>query len=307
MRFATAILISILTLMGFRPAPLEAQRSAADPSMEWLQARLPNRVLITNDNGIDDPKIVALARAFARYAETWVVAPATDQSGGGAHVTLVRRGSVEVEERDLGPGIRAFAVHGYPADAVVVALAGIMKDGLPDLVVSGINGGPNLGGGWMFSGTVGAARVAALAGLPAIAVSGLLDDELPGAPEAAAEWVVRLAASDMVRELEPLEYLTVSFPPNTPRGVRGVRVTGRAPLAAIPRIALAGDGAWHVAGTDSTHLPVPDDSDEAAWDQGFIAIVPMRAEEIDEAALRRWQRAVDGLPEWTYEGTDGGF
>lgn len=273
--------------------------AAADPGSSQSGPSLPVRVLITNDNGIDDPKLVALARRFAREAETWVVAPATDQSGSGAHVTVTRSGGVSVEPRDLGPGIRAFAVDGSPADAVIVALAGLMKDSLPDLVVSGINGGPNLGGEWMHSGTVGAARVAALAGFAAIAVSGLLEDHVPGAMEAAAEWVVRLSRSQIVRELRPLDYLTVSFPPGTPTMVKGVRITGRGPLPVVPRLAAAPAG-WRVTGVDSTALPIPGDSDMAAWAEGYIAVVPMRADEVDHATLTRWRRPFTGFPEWAY-------
>lgn len=263
---------------------------------------VPDRILITNDNGIDDPKLVALARAFAQHSETWVVAPASDRSGFGAHVTIAREGAVAVEPRDLGPGIRAFAVAGSPADAVIVALAGLMRDSLPDLVVSGINGGPNLGGGWMFSGTVGAARVAAIAGFPAIAVSGLLDDHVPGAKEAAAGWVVRFSTTQLVREMGPLEYLSVSFPPGTPEGVRGGRMTGRAPqLPEVPRLA-PDSGEWRVVGSDSTALPVPYDSDIAAWSGGYIAVVPMRADEVDHAKLEQWSARsfFNRLPGWIF-------
>lgn len=290
----TTVLILSLLLGGARVATAQSTHGAVPP-----------RVLITNDNGIDDPKLVTLAREFAEHAETWVVAPASDRSGYGAHVTIVREGGVAVERHDLGPGIRAFAVSGSPADAVIVALRGIMRDSLPDLVVSGINGGPNIGGGWMFSGTVGAARVAALAGFPAIAVSGLLADEMAGAKEAAAEWVVRLSTTQLVRRLRPLEFLAVSFPPRTPVDVRGARITGRGPLLTIPRLTRS-DGHWAVAGSDSTALPVPHTSDVAAWRKGFIAVVPMRADEVDHAKLERWRRPVPALPTWLFTRPEGG-
>lgn len=286
LRWAFAALVALLTT----PAPGMAQPAAPGP----------HRVLLTNDNGIEDSKLVALARAFSPHAETWVVAPASDRSGYGAHVTLSRE-PLAVEPRDLGPGIRAFSVSGSPADAVIVALLGLMRDRLPDLVVSGINGGPNLGGEWMFSGTVGAARVAALAGVPSLAVSGLLEDETPGAPEAAADWVVRLSTSQLVQELEPPEFLAVSFPPGTPFDVRGVRVTGRGPLPTVPRLENAG-GRWRMVGADSTALPVPFDSDLAAWRDGYIAVVPMRADEVDHRKLQRWSRPATELPEWRFEG-----
>ena len=268
--------------------PLGAQTAPDD---------FPRRVLITNDNGIDDPKIVALARAFAAHAETWVVAPSGDRSGSGSYLTVTRTGVLDVETRDLGPGIRAFAVDGYPADCVILALLGLMADAPPDLIVSGVNGGANLGSDWFGSGTVGAARIGAFAGVPAIAVSGL-DDDLPGAVEAAVDWVVRLAASDIVRALEPPDYLTVSLPRVVPAGIRGVRFADRAPPLEAPALEPEGPNRWRVTGALELDRPIPPDSDRAAWDAGYIVIVPMRADEVDFERLARWRRQRPPLPGW---------
>ena len=291
---ASRSLLSVtLALASVTPSP------AAPPVLgQTTASTFPSRVLITNDNGIDDPKLVALARAFSERAETWVVAPAEDRSGGGVHLTMVRAGSVRAERRDLGPGIRAYAVEGYPGDAVLVAVLGLMKDSLPDLIVSGINGGPNLGGEWLYSGTVGAARLGALGGFPAIAVSGLLRDEQEGASEAAAEWVVRFAASPMVQQLEPLEYLTVSFPPETPDGVRGVRITDRAPFTVAPRLREQADGHWQIIGLDTLQTAPEAGSDLLGWREGYISVVPMRIDEVDYARLAHWRSTETGLPEW---------
>ena len=177
MRKKIAILVSLAVLITIS--------DAAASERVW-----PKRVLITNDNGIEDPKLVALVRAFAKTTETWVVAPSVDRSGSGSHLTVTRLGKLEVHRRDLGEGIRAFAVDGYPADCVALAILGIMRESPPDLVVSGINGGPNLGAEWMFSGTIGAARVAAFAGIPSMAISGI-DDDVPGAIRAARECAQR--------------------------------------------------------------------------------------------------------------------
>lgn len=266
-----------------------------------VPAQFPHRVLITNDNGIDDPKIVALARAFSEHAETWVVAPVEDRSGSGAQLSMMRTGSLRVESRDLGPAIRAYAVDGYPADAVLVALAGLMADSLPDLVISGINGGANIGGEWLYSGTVGAARVAAYAGFPAIAVSGLVQDEVPGATESAVDWVLRFTSTEWVRDLTPPEYLTVSFPRSTPEGVRGVRVTDRAPLQVAPRITEAEEGVWRVVGIDSLAAVPESGSDVRAWEDGYISIVPMRIDEVDHEVVARWRPAARSFPEWRPE------
>lgn len=302
MRLRHLLLVPLaLLLTGADPGRLRADQIApGERAATAAPQDDPRRVLVTNDNGIDDPKIVALARAFVELApestEVWVVAPDRDRSGSGSYLALTRTGTLRVEPRDLGPGIRAFAVDGYPADCVAIALLGIMSDAPPDLVVSGINGGANLGIDWMFSGTIGAARTAALIGLPAIAVSGL-DDDIPGAMDAAVRWVVRLASHALVRELAPGDYLTVSLPRAAPDRIRGVRFADRAPLHTVPRVERTDDGAWHVTGEETIGRPPHAGSDQAAWDAGYIVIVPMRADEVDHVRLLElWRHG--NLPGW---------
>ena len=127
-----ATLTATILLLAFGPPAGRAESTA-----------FPARVLITNDNGIEDPKIRALARAFSARSETWVVAPSRDQSGSGSYLSITRKGVLSVQSRDLGAGIVARAVDGYPADCVVLGVFGLMKDQPPELLVSGINGGPN--------------------------------------------------------------------------------------------------------------------------------------------------------------------
>lgn len=277
-----------LALAGIiAPCGVDAQDSSASRP----------RVLITNDNGINDPKLVALARAFSKHAETWVVAPDRDQSGTGARLTFLTEGKLEAERREIGEGIEAFAVNGTPGDCVVLAGAALMTDNPPDLIVSGINGGPNLGMEWMYSGTVGAARVAALGGLPAIAVSGL-DDDLPGAVDAAADWVVRLSFSQVVKDLRPGEYLTASLPRVTPDKIRGVKIVDRAPGLPIPRFERADDTTWKLVGIDPPEVTPPANSDRAVYEEGFIAVVPMYLDEVDVKRLVKLQRGNAQLPDW---------
>ena len=285
---AMHVFIAVLALTGTeastvfepQPAPLATQR----------------RVLITNDNGIDDVKLIALAQAFAQHAETWVVAPDRDRSGFGSHVTFPATGELVVERRDLGEGIDAFAVAGTPGDCVALAMIGLMADHPPDLVVSGINGGTNAGGDWMFSGTVGAARVAAL-GVPAVAVSGL-DDDLPGAVDAAVDWVVRLASHEVVTSLRPGEYLTVSLPRISPDEIQGIRIVDRAPGLTAPHFASEDGITWKIIGITAPDDAAPADSDRAANAAGFIAVVPMTLDEVDLDRLARWRRQDIQLPEW---------
>jgi len=265
----------------------------------------PKKVLITNDNGIADPKIAALARAFSQVAETVVVAPMTDQSGTSNHISLgENRPLVTVEKRELGEGIVAYALDGYPADCVFWAVKGLLRESPPDLVVSGINGGPNLGPDWIGSGTVGAARLAAFAGFPAIAVSGL-DDDHTESVAAATKWVVSLAQSAVVRELEAGQFLTVSIPRVPPGEIRGVQVVERAPilLAGVPtfepdttRAEPAGTQTWKIQPPTQKGFEVV--GDIVAYQSNYIAVVPMRVDEHDYELLEELRGRLIDFPAW---------
>lgn len=260
----------------------------------------PASVLITNDNGIEDPKIWALAKEFSRFAKTTIAAPTTDQSGTGSSISIFRKGSLRVEKRDAPEGISAYAVEGYPADCVLWALLTVLKDDPPDLVISGINGGPNLGVEWFGSGTIGAARTAAHGGLPAIAISGLNDDDAD-AVRAVNDWVIQLAQSDLTRSLEDGQYLTVSVPLLPIEQIRGVQFRPRDNgLPDIKLVEESNDGeavtTWRLAGLE---IPDPDPAgDIMAFAQNWIVVVPMSVRETDLPMLDRLHNREDAAPAW---------
>jgi 5'-nucleotidase len=262
------------------------------------------RVLITNDDGIDSPGLIELAQAFSKVAETYVVAPDQNKSGSGDYMSVMSKGRIKIEKRDLGEGIKAYAVDGFPADCVVVAIRGIMKETPPDLVISGINTGANLDWAWIGSGTVGAARIATFAGIPAIAASGV-DDDIPGALKAASEWVVRLAQSSLIQELDDNQYLTVDIPNVFPSEIKGVRVTQRAglrPLFGFEREYDSEEGEestqelWRMTELGRAKGTLPDDSDLALYRAGYIVIVPMKADEHDYDQLPKLKQNLSLIP-----------
>jgi 5'-nucleotidase len=267
------------------------------------EAHWPKRVLLTNDNGLEDVKLIELARAFAPVAETWVVAPLEDKSGSTHYLSVSKTGKLTVERRDLGIGIRAYGVDGFPADCIVLALAGLMRETPPDLVISGINGGPNLAHDWLGSGTIGAARMAAYFGVPAIAVSGL-DDDVPGSVAAATRWVVELARNSWVRELQPSQYLTVSMPRILPAEIKGVRIAKRAGLLVdvafekeSPSDLSPEQETWVIKTTWRENTAFGE-SDASLYQGGYIVIVPMRADEHDYGLLDELQEGKINLPSW---------
>ncbi|HOX25601.1 MAG TPA: 5'/3'-nucleotidase SurE [Candidatus Krumholzibacteria bacterium] len=263
----------------------------------------PRTVLLTNDDGIDDPGLLALARAFAPVAETIVVAPLGDRSGSTHYVSVYSKHVLQVQERDLGAGIEAYAVDGYPGDCVLLALQGLLADNPPDLVVAGINGGPNLGFDWLASGTIGAARLATVWGVPAIAVSGLAADS-PDAAAAVAEWVVGLARSELARGLRAGQYLTVSLPRTDPTEFKGVRVAERAGILLDFRFSQVDadtSGTRTALWAIQRPQPIAPDAganDATLYQDGYVVIVPMLADEVDREALAHLLEQPESLPEW---------
>ncbi len=180
------------------------------------------RILLTNDDGIHAPGFAALERIAATLSDDlWAVAPAEEQSGAGHSLTLSR----PVRLRRLGE--RRFAVAGTPTDAVMLALAEVMKDSPPDLILSGVNRGANLAEDVTYSGTVSAAMEGALAGVRSIALSQVYAREGMGdtVPFATAEaWAARVLRPLIDMPFAPRTLVNVNFPALAPGAVRGIRV-----------------------------------------------------------------------------------
>jgi 5'-nucleotidase len=170
-------------------------------------APIVQRVLLTNDDGIDAPGLAILEAVAAELAhEVWVIAPEHDQSGTSHSISL--HSPLRVSRQ----GERRFGVQGTPGDCVVMAVRHIMKDAPPTLVLSGINRGANLGVETMFSGTVGAAMTGLLLGLPSIALSQTFTDREN------VRWdTARTLAPQAIRQLLAISHdaptcLNVNFP-----------------------------------------------------------------------------------------------
>jgi 5'-nucleotidase len=160
-----------------------------------------------------------IARLFSD--DIWTVAPTEEQSGAGHSLTLSR----PVRLRKLGE--RRYCVTGTPTDAVMMAVAYLMKDSPPDLVLSGVNRGANLGEDVTYSGTVSAAMEGAMAGFPAIALSQVYAREGMGdtVPFAAAEaWAERVLAPIIAGGMAPRTLVNVNFPALPADSIKGIRV-----------------------------------------------------------------------------------
>jgi len=188
-------------------------------------------ILITNDNGIKDLQLlVTLAKAVKKYSDNVVVVVSTEnKSGTSNRITIDKRGYLTSDcvIADKKNRIWVYAVDGFPADCVILGALGIFNERgvLPDLVISGINGGANEGPSWFGSGTVGAARTAAFMGIPAIAVSGIHKSDKTAGKSVSA-WVADFIKTEMVREMKHLEYYTVSVPRDLDK-IKGAKVVER--------------------------------------------------------------------------------
>lgn len=178
------------------------------------------RILLTNDDGINAPGFAALERIAAQLSDdVWIVAPSEEQSGAGHSLTLTR----PIRVRQLGE--RRFAVAGTPTDSVMMALGHLMDGHKPDLILSGVNRGPNLAEDVTYSGTVSAAMEGTLAGIRSIALSQAMADYTHGRESFAG---AESTGPDIIRKIAAADWgdgilVNVNFPP-LPQPV-GVRVT----------------------------------------------------------------------------------
>lgn len=176
------------------------------------------RILLTNDDGIHAPGLALLETIAAQLSDDiWVCAPAEEQSGAGHSLTL--HSPVRLREH----GHQRFAVTGTPTDAVNLALRKLFEDKAPDLVISGINAGENLADDVTYSGTISAAMEAALAGIPAIALSQAMRDGGHGFA-AAQGWASRVLAPLIDVRMARRTLINVNFPDLPSDQVKGVRV-----------------------------------------------------------------------------------
>lgn len=255
-------------------------------AVAWAGGRC--HVMIANDDGIDSPGIAALARVIAAdpsYRVT-VVAPANQQSGVGHALTL--RELIRVEPHAEVGGAPAWAVDATPATTVRVGIDTVLAEDRPDIVLSGINRGENVGLSDWYSGTLGAAREATVLGVPAIAFSLGLDwgDPHPDFT-AAARWVKPLV--DAVRDggLPHGVLLNVNIPkePSSARGYRLTRSSLAADLSTRYEVVRQENGVRWLNGHWSPPSETDPAADAAALAEGWVTITPLNLDQTDYRAF----------------------
>jgi 5'-nucleotidase len=231
------------------------------------------RILVTNDDGITSPGLHALYVALSELGEVTIVAPDAEQSAVGHAITTIT--PLRFKEVELADGIAGYAVKGTPADSVRLAILTICQTP-PDLVVSGINLGPNTATNVIYSGTVSAATEARILHVPSIAVSlATFKDPIW---KTAAQYARDLAAEVLAHGLPDKVLLNINVP-NVPLDkVKGVRVTRQGNSGYKERYETRADPRgvpyyWQ-AGTYSM-TDVEEDTDALAVDRGYVSVTPV--------------------------------
>jgi 5'-nucleotidase len=246
-------------------------------------------ILVTNDDGIAAPGLMALAQALRALGDVAVVAPEHNWSAAGHSKTMHK--PLRVTPTRLADGSEALTASGSPSDCVALALLGIL-DRRPDLVISGINQGANLGHDLTYSGTVSAAMEGVISGLSAMAVS--LDSyehqDFSGAAHYAALLAGRLLAARPPRPL----LLNVNVPPLPLEELAGVQVTRLGTRlyrdALVERKDPRGRSYYWIGGDPPAGEP-EQGTDIGALASGYVSVTPILLDLTDHAQLdllRTW-------------------
>jgi len=253
------------------------------------------RILLTNDDGYHAPGFAVL-EAIARQLsdDIWVCAPSEEQSGAGHSLTLSR--PVRVRQH----GERRWSCTGTPTDSVMIAIGKLMPE-KPDLILSGVNRGANLGDDITYSGTVSAAIEGALAGIPAVALSQVyaregMGDTVPF--EAAEAWGARVLAPLLNAPMPPRTLVNVNFPAIPAAAVKGIRVVrqgfhdysrGSIVEGTDPR-----GYTYYWFGLHGIEHSLAHDSDLEAIDDGFVSVTPLQLDLTHDASLAALRSAYEG-------------
>nr|WP_321466373.1 5'/3'-nucleotidase SurE [uncultured Desulfobulbus sp.] len=244
-------------------------------------------ILVTNDDGVYAPGIRALHEAVSPLGEAIIVAPERDNSAVSHSLTMNRPLKV-VQLTD-----EIYTIDGTPTDCVTIATNKILPR-KPDLLVSGINPGPNLGDDISYSGTVSAAIEGTMYGIPSLAFS--LGGTHPFDFEVAAAVAWKLASMALNMHLPPKSLLNINIPPLPSGKIHGIRFTsqGRRRYRDAIQETLDPWGRTHYwIGGGTVHWSGGENTDEQAVRQGYISVTPIQLDLTNHAGLKyleqQWQ------------------
>jgi len=255
---------------------------------------VPVRILLTNDDGISAPGLQAARRALRELDDVVVDVVAPDSNRSATARSITTRSPLSVEEVEFGDGDSGYATSGTPVDCVRFAELGLVG-GRPDLIVSGINHGANLGDDITYSGTVAAAFEGIILGIPAVAISQQSSNGGMGYVSGRFDFTVAAAfTAQLVRQLltEPMPEATlinVNCPAGEPTGIEVARLGKRIyndELKPIGDVGADGRQRYEIYGWRPGYEEI-DGTDLYAVAQGKIAVTPIHFDLTDHGGLER--------------------
>jgi len=257
------------------------------PNSYRISRMAKSRILVTNDDGFTSEGIQVLADALEGLGEVWVVAPDSEQSAVSHALTLDR----PLRVKRLGE--RRVAVDGTPTDCVAIAISNLMDGRLPDLVVSGINFGFNMGADVHYSGTVSAAFEGVILGAPAMAVSLGVGEGLNF--HLAAKFACEVSEWILEHGLPRSTLLNINVPVGTPLGVKLTRLGVRRYTEGVvedrdPR----GRRIYWIGGGQPIWEPIPD-TDFHEANSGYVSVTPLHLDMTDRRSLEKFR---ERNPSW---------
>ena len=253
---------------------------------------MPAQILITNDDGVTSPGLLALKQALEPVGQVTVFAPDRNWSAAGHSKTMHK--PLRISQVTLADGSLAYTTNGAPSDCVGLALLGAIPD-RPDLVVSGINQGGNLGHDITYSGTVAGAMEAVVGGIPSIAVS--LDAREWSDFRAVTDVVAGLARAILADGLPANTFLNVNAPPVPSDEVKGVLVTRLGQRVyrdvLVERQDPQGRPYYWIGGEPPTGV-VEDGTDYGAVARGYISVTPLSMDMTDTRFMQQLGQWLNG-------------
>ena len=240
------------------------------------------KILVTNDDGIFAPGIYALWEAMQEIGEVTVVAPDTEKSAVGHAITITD--PIRVQQIHRRNGFEGFAVKGTPADCVKIAGRSLMKKP-PDIVVSGINSGANVGSNIIYSGTVSAATEGTIIGIPSIAIS---LNSIKGGDMTASQKVANTVVNKVLENGLPKGILlNVNVPNIREESIKGYRMTKQGKLVFKDRFEKREDprGQFYYWMKGEIINDINSDTDGFAIQNDYISITPIHYQLTEESFL----------------------
>jgi len=239
-------------------------------------------ILVTNDDGIHSPGLIALSRAMKELGNVYIIAPDRERSAVSHSLTLHRPLKAEKLSEDV------FSIDGTPTDCVILAISKLLPE-RPALVASGINRGGNLGGDISYSGTVSGAIEGAILGIPSFAISLVTGDEpQPIHFETASAFATRIGRSILEKSLPPDTLLNINVPNTDKSKILGIRFTRQGKIVynnAIQEIHDPRGKRHYWLGGSQLHVKREEDTDVQAVSDSYISITPIHLDLTNYEAL----------------------